>query len=116
LRGAAESAASHSSMIAFHGSNAGAARDGTFRAGGTGDANANRTSRRCTPNRRANARTDNPSRACARRICSYNATLDLVAITHDHDDEHPRRWTPNYGANSDEHYPPKWGQIRRAHP
>jgi hypothetical protein len=99
-------------MTAFHGSNTGAARTGAFRAGGTGDDNANRTSRRCTPNRRANARTDNPSRSRARRICSYNATFDLVAITHGHNDEHPRWWTPHSGAKSDEHYPPKWGQIR----
>jgi hypothetical protein len=72
-------------------------RTGAFRAGGTGDDNAKGTSRRCAPNRRASARTDNPSRSRARRICPYNATFDLVAITHGHDDEHPRWRTLNVG-------------------
>jgi hypothetical protein len=51
------------------------------RLGGTTDASAWRTSRRCTPKRQASARTLRPSRSCALRICSYRLTFDLLGMT-----------------------------------
>jgi hypothetical protein len=46
--------------------------------GGTGDANACLTARRCAPCRSASARIDNPSRSRSRLICSNNSTLDPI--------------------------------------
>ena len=109
LRGASLSSASQPSMIAFQGPSTGETRGGGgFRGGGTADAIAWRTVRRCVPNRSANARTDSPSRSCAFLICSNSSTLDLAIAP---------RWTkgpscggssgrPRGGAKSGEHNRP----------
>ena len=47
-------------------------------AGGSGEANAARTTRRCTPYRSASPRTEMPSLRESRRIASNISTLDLT--------------------------------------
>ena len=64
-------------IVAAWGPIAGWARDSTgLRGGGTADARAWRTARRCTLCRRASSRIDTPSSRCSRRIRSNCSTLD----------------------------------------
>ena len=71
--------ASHSSITARYGPSFGAGLlTGARFAGGTGDANACFTVRRCTPCRTANPRIERPSRSRSRLICSNCSTLDPI--------------------------------------
>ena len=102
--------------IGFHGSSTGDGRTTGLRGGGTADANASRTVRRCVPNRRANSRIDTSgSSRRALRICSNNSTFDLFAMNPTvHGDTAAEVDTSAQpgGAKSDEHNPLKWGQNR----
>jgi len=72
----------HESTTSTHGSIAGRTRGAcTFRCGGTADANAARTVRRCTPCRSANSRIDTFSIRRSRLISSNSSTLDLAIST-----------------------------------
>ena len=104
-------------MIGLNRPSFGALRSGLLRSGGTAQAKAARTSRRCTPKRRDNSRIDTSgSRSRVLRIFSYNLTFDSLGI-------HPKVRPANTsqvdplepgpgGAKSDEHYRPRWSQIR----
>ena len=108
LRGASRSATSTSRIQPCQAPVTGAERSGTLRAAGSGDANAARTSRRCTPNRAANARMLNPSSRRARRTFSYNSTFDTLSP---HLDKHRDKATTTWpgGANSDRRGTPQVG-------
>ena len=53
-------------------------RGGSYRGGGTGEATASRTVRRCTPYLSANALIDIWLRCQSNRIAAYNSTLDPI--------------------------------------
>jgi hypothetical protein len=105
--GAYWSATNQASIVAFHGSSTGDTRGGDFRGGGTGDASAWRTVRRCTPNVRASVRTDSSWRSRVLRICSNNSTFDLVVMDHTVEPAIPPVVDPR-----PHEVPRGWGQIR----
>ena len=78
LRGAARSSRSISSIHPATASRTGAARSGTLRSGGTGDAIACRTVRRCTSYFRASARTGIRYRCQSKRIAANSSTLRSI--------------------------------------
>src|SRR5664280_2476125 len=91
LRHAVRSARSIASISGFAASSFGDRRTGVLRAGGTAEASAARTVRRCTPRRSARARTESSSRRASRRIASNNSTRDpnlgppASVVDHDYD-------------------------------
>ena len=107
LLGTSASATSQPSIVAFHGSSTGDTRGGVLRGGGTDDARAWRTVRRCTLNFLASARTDSSWRSRVLRICSNNSTFDLVVMDHTVEPAIPPVVDPR-----PHEVPPGWGQIR----
>ena len=79
------------------GSSTSVRRGGALRGGGTGEAIASRTVRRCTQYFSASARTDIWLRCQSNRIAAYSSTLDPIPAPSDdqHDVDHHRQVGPN---------------------
>ncbi len=79
LRGASRSSRSISSTTGLNSSSRRDTRTGVLRSGGSADASAWRTVRRCTLCRSASCRIDNPSIRSSRRIAANRSTLDPIS-------------------------------------
>src|SRR6516164_9770556 len=119
LTGAARSSRSISSIHPVTASRTGAARTGTLRSGGSGEAIACRTVRRCTSYLRASDRIDIRLRCQSKRIAANSSTLCDPIPAHPRDEPSPTPSTIRLARAVVPHQPGvssppaiRWGQIK----